>query len=147
MKKCILVLTALLLTVLSCNPGYVYGYDEYDNNCETEPKSIGLINEYFVECSVGTKKVHIRMNTKSLYILDEIGFKNIYIQRSSDLVNWYTEKTISSLITTNQSQYYLSDYTASVNGGYYYRVNLDHYAKDGSTTEYQNDISYSVWIS
>lgn len=108
-------------------------------------QSIGLIENYFLSCSTGTKKIHIKMKTIGSWQMDEIGFKNIQIQRYTGS-GWYTEKTISSLTTTNAFTYYISDYTTSVLGGYYYRVSLDHYAKNGSTTESCNNFCGSVWI-
>lgn len=109
-------------------------------------ESVGLINSYSLSCWTGTKKIHIRMETYGEYTMDEIGFKDIQIQRYTSS-GWYTEKSISSVITTNASSYYLSDYTTSVLGGYSYRVVLNHYAKDGSLTEKEGDTSNSVWIS
>lgn len=109
-------------------------------------ESIGLVEWGDVEISVGTKKIHIKMETDGAYTMDEIGFKDIQIQRYSS-GGWHTEKTISSVTTTNASSYYLGDYTASVLGGYSYRVVLNHYARDGSTTERVGNTSNSVWIA
>ena len=108
--------------------------------------SIGLISYGTVSCSTGTKLIHIKMDTVGTESLNEVGFKEIQIQRYGSS-GWYTEKTISSVITTNAYSYYLSDYTASVLGGYYYRVVLNHYAKKGSTTERVGNTSNSVWIA
>lgn len=109
-------------------------------------ESVGLINNYSLYCWTGTKKIHIKMETIGEYTMDEIGFTDIQIQRYTTS-GWYTEKSISSVTITNAPSYYLSDYTTSVLGGYYYRVVLNHYAKDGSTTERVGDTSNSVWIS
>jgi len=109
-------------------------------------ESVGLIKYYSLACSVGTKIIHINMNTEGTGTMDEIGFTDIQIQRYTSS-GWYTEKSISSVTTTNASGYYLSDYTTSVLGGYYYRVVLNHYARDGSLYEKEGDTSNSVWIS
>ena len=110
-------------------------------------ESIGLISDEYLYISVGTKKIHINMKTESDYFTSEIGFKNIYIERSSDGYNWETEKTISSETTTGSSDYGFNDYIVTVNGNHYYRVNLDHYARSGSTEEYDNNISNVIWVS
>ena len=118
--------------------------NETDN--EEIIESIGLIDDVLLECSVGTKQIHIRMKTTGAYAMDEIGFTDIQIQRYTSS-GWYTEKSISSVTITNAYSYYLSDYTTSVLGGYSYRVVLNHYARDGSLYEKVGDTSNSVWIS
>lgn len=146
-KKTISVILALMCVCISpiyanaTEEGLDYSSEEVDEIIE----SIGLIDSYYVSCSTGTKKIHINMDTFGAYTLDEIGFKDIQIQRYTGS-GWHTEKTISSLVTTNASSYHIGDYTASVLGGYYYRVYLNHYGKDGSTTERVGNNSNSVWI-
>ena len=110
-------------------------------------ESVGLISGENLYISVGTKKIHINMHTVGKYSMSEIGFKNIYIERSSDGYNWETEKTISSETTTGSSDYGFYDYIVTVNGNHYYRVNLDHYARSGSIEEYDNNISNVIWVS
>lgn len=147
-KKIISVLLAL--SCLCVIPVQVNAMDDGLDYSTVEPEeiieSVGLINSYLLSCWTGTKKIHIKMETIGEYTMDEIGFTDIQIQRYTSS-GWYTEKSISSVTTTNASGYYLSDYTTSVLGGYSYRVVLNHYAKDGSTTERVGDTSNSVWIS
>ena len=147
MLKIILSATLSLLCICSF-PIDVKAEEMYNDEVLNDEiiDSVGLISEGSLYCSVGTKKIHVKMETIGEYTMDEIGFTDIQIQRYTSS-GWYTEKSISSVITTNASSYYLSDYSTSVLGGYYYRVVLNHYAKDGSTTERVGDTSNSVWIS
>ena len=140
------VFTAL---VMLSSPVNSIAYDDAENvdtNSEII-ESVGLISDEYLYISVGTKKIHINMHTEGRSYLSEIGFKNICIERSSDGYNWETEKTISSETTTGSSDYGFNDYIVTVNGNHYYRVNLDHYARSGSTEEYDNNISNTIWVS
>lgn len=145
-KRSISIIAGLCLALTPMNANAEEEFDINSELVEEIVESTGLINGYILECSVGTKLIHLKMKTTGAYTVDEIGFTDIQIQRHTSS-GWYTEKSISSVITTNASSYYLSDYTTSVLGGYYYRVVLNHYAKDGSTTERVGDTSNSVWIS
>lgn len=148
MKKLLAILCATfqLLSFPCITANAENDYTEENVISDEIAYSLGLIEYCSLSCSVGTKKVHIKCETDCSRTVSEVGFKNIIIQRSSDRVNWTEEKRINSLTTYNNSYYYLSDYTVWVNGGYYYRVKLDHYAYDGSS-EYQPNTSNSVWIS
>ena len=148
LKKMISVILAL--TCLCAFPVQAKAEEEGLDYSIVEPEeiieSLGLIYDGDVSCSTGTKKIHIQMSTYGTYTMDEIGFTDIQIQRYTSS-GWYTEKSISSVTTTNASSYYLSDYTTSVLGGYSYRVVLNHYARDGSLYEKEGNTSNSVWIS
>jgi hypothetical protein len=82
----------------------------------------------------------------------EIGFKNIKIQRSSNGTSgWTDEDTRYPDIITNANYHEKNNESVPVVGGYYYRVVLDHYAKETgwwfpgsqSITGYSN----VVWVS
>lgn len=135
--------------IMLSSPVNAIAYDDVENADVNNEiiESIGLISGEYLYISVGTKKIHINMKTESDYFTSEIGFKNICIERSSDGYNWETEKTIWSETTTGSSSYSFSDYIVTVNGNHYYRVNLDHYARSGSTEEYDNNISNVIWVS
>ena len=107
----------------------------------------GLISYGYLECSVGTKKIHIYAVTNSGSTMNQIGITNIHIQRSSDNTNFNDEKTVSSDYAYNSNYYKNTNYEVSVLGGYYYRVVLDHYAYNGSTSENIGHTSNSVWIA
>ena len=147
MKKLFSILISItIIPFISSFDGYtVYEDDEIIENEIIE--SMGLINDYSLSCEVGTKLIHIKMGTYGSGTMSEIGFKNILIERSDNGSYWSTEKTISSVTITNASSYYISDYTASVLGGHYYRVTLDHYARIGTDIETFNTTSNYIWIA
>ncbi|MDE7364418.1 MAG: hypothetical protein K2N27_05980 [Ruminococcus sp.] len=111
----------------------------------------GLISRYALSCESGSKTVYINAAVYGNYTLAKIGFKNIKIQKSSDNINWTEEKEIPDQISENVVQKKLSKYAVSVDGGYYYRVVLDNYAKENTwwfpETQTVEAISNSVWVS
>lgn len=118
---------------------------------EITPAAAGLISSYSLGCSAGTKVLYINADTTGYEEMSEIGFTDIKIQRSSDLTTWTTEKTVSDKIKEDASIYSLANYSVSVQGGYYYRVKLTHYAKEqgGFFPDDQSvtNTSNYVWIS
>ncbi len=81
----------------------------------------------------------------------KIGFTNISVQRSySGSSGWTTEFSLDDDTAKNTDTHYKSNEYHSVMGGYYYRVKLDHYAKEKgwffpgsqSITNYSN----VVWV-
>lgn len=111
----------------------------------------GLISRYALSCESGSKTVYINAEVYGTDIMSKIGFKNIEIQRSSDNKNWIKEKTVPNQIDENEMQKALLRYSVSVDGGYYYRVVLDNYAKENTwwfpETQTVEAISNSVWVS
>lgn len=116
-----------------------------NNQVRTE----GLISRAQLSVSSSAKILYINGTTTSNASMKSIGYKDIYIEYSSDGINWYTEKYIDKLLKSDSSSYYLNNYAVSVKGGYYYRVSLTHYAKEsgwfGSSQSVEN-ISNSVWV-
>ena len=87
--------------------------------------------------------------TSSNDIMKSIGYTEIKIQYSSDGSNWHTEKQLSDLLKSSTSEYILSNYSASVQGGYFYRVTCKHYAKESGlfgNSQSISNTSNSVWI-
>lgn len=118
---------------------------------EVEPLAAGLISGCSLRCTQGTKTVYITAATYANEQMSEIGFTDIKIQRSSDRTNWTTEKTVSDKIKEDASTYSLADYAVTVQGGYYYRVQLTHYAKEDTwwfpdEQTVTNTSSY-VWVA
>lgn len=118
---------------------------------EVEPFAAGLISGYSLGCTKGTKVVYITATTFANEQMSEIGFTDIKIQRSSDRTNWTTEKTVSDKIKEDSSNYLLDSYAVTVQGGYYYRVQLTHYAKEDTwwfpdEQSVTNTSSY-VWVA
>ncbi len=148
------VLSVTLLSSLS--PVYNVSALEETATYETEAygeenRAAGLISSYAIGCTGGSKTVYLTAEVFGTEIMSKIGFKNIKIQRSSNQSSWTTEKTLSDMISEDVSLKKLSLYPVSVDGGYYYRIVLDNYAKENTwwfpETQTVQAISSSVWIS
>lgn len=118
---------------------------------EVEPLAAGLISGVSLICTQGTKTVYITAATYANERMSEIGFTDIKIQRSSDRTNWTTEKTVSDKIKEDSMSYALNEYAVTVQGGYYYRIQLTHYAKEDTwwfpdEQTVTNTSSY-VWVA
>lgn len=111
----------------------------------------GLICDYAVSCTAGTKCVYISAEVYGTQKLAKIGFTNIKVQYSSDKSHWETEKPVSEQVIEDDYSHLLSDYKVTVKGGYYYRIVLDAYAKEDTwwfpTTQTAEGISNVVWVS
>lgn len=114
-------------------------------------RAAGLIVECALSCSSGSKTVYINAEVYGSDIMGKIGFKNIKVQRSTNQSTWTTEKTVSDKISEDAAYKILSNYAVSVDGGYYYRIVLDNYAKENTwwfpETQTVTTTSNSVWIS
>lgn len=109
----------------------------------------GLIAVSTLTCTGSSKTIYIDASVYGNATMSKIGFKNIRIQKISNN-KWVTEKTIPNQISENATHKFLTDYTESVEGGNYYRVVLDNYAKENTwwfpTTQTAEGISNTVWI-
>ncbi len=115
-------------------------------------KSEGLILSATLSITAATKKVRINAKTFGTDTMAKIGFKNIEIQRSSNgSTGWTKELDLNDDVANNTNYHYKDNEGHSVSGGYYYRVKLDHYAKETgwffpssqSITNYSN----VVWVA
>ena len=96
---------------------------------EQYQKAIGLIEKCSVRCSSSAKGVlEITAKTQVSGKMNEVGFRNIVVQRSSDGRNWHDEVTVGDKTAKNTKYYNLDGYTVNVQGGYYYRAVCVHYA-------------------
>ena len=131
------------LNVFASEKNVVLQYEDSDIE-----RATGLISKYSLSITAATKSISINAQTKSNSIMSSIGFINISIQRSSDGVSWTEERSITDQIGHNTTSKSLSGYIVSVTGGYYYRVQLDHHADNGSgTTQSVTNTSNIVWVS
>lgn len=116
---------------------------------DNQVRTAGLISYYSLDISADKKAIILNGSTRASISMKSIGYKDISIEYSSDGVHWYREMPSFDLLKSDSSSYYLNDYSISVNGGYYYRVNLKHYAKEsgwfGSSQSVENT-SNSVWV-
>ncbi len=114
------------------------------------PYADWLITTHTLSCSGSIKAVKITSKTYASSTMAKIGFKDIVIQRSSDEVNWSDEVDVGDMLKSSASTYSLANYSVPVEGGYYYRVSLTHYAKErglfGKSQSVEN-VSNSVWVS
>ncbi len=114
------------------------------------PYAEWLITNHSLSCSAAKKAVKITAKTYCSDTMSKIGFKNIVIQKSSDNVHWNDSgEDVDDILKSSASEYYLSDYSVSVSGGYYYRVKLTHYAKESGlfgSSQSVDGISNVVWV-
>ena len=112
-------------------------------------RTAGLISNVELSISSSNKKIYINGTTASNTSMKSIGYKDIFVEYSSNGINWHKEKDLDDLLKSDSSSYYLNNYDVSVKGGYYYRVSLTHYAKEsgwfGSSQSVENT-SNSVWV-
>ena len=141
--------SALIVAPLNVNATSL-DYYEIEETSQDIDRATGLISEYSLYFVGNTGTAYITARTVGNGIMSEIGLKNIEIQRSSDCINWNTEVT-DNLTNTNSSIHDISNYGYSVTGGYYYRVVLNHYAKENTwwnpAIQSINHTSNIVWIS
>ncbi|MDE7365293.1 MAG: hypothetical protein K2N27_10525 [Ruminococcus sp.] len=119
----------LTLTVTGYSDTTTENANASENDTYTA-KAAGLIDLYSLGCSGDIQTLYITASTKGNEKMAEVGLKNIRIERSSDKVNWTTERTLSDMILESESVYNISKEGFSVEGDYYYRVTLEHYAKE-----------------
>ncbi|MCM1524034.1 MAG: hypothetical protein NC120_06210 [Ruminococcus sp.] len=115
-----------------------------------EPRTAGLIRKCTLTATTADNKFYLSGVTAASSTMKSIGYKDIVVEYSIDNSHWYTENdNIDDLLISNSSTYSLNNYNIDVKGGYYYRVKLNHYAKEsglfGSSQSVENT-SNSVWI-
>lgn len=105
----------------------------YETEIETETAvtTEGLISGYNLSISKSGNMLYINADTYAFSIMKTIGFKDIVVEYSSNASDWYTyDDDFSPQTTSNASSYSLVNFPVSVENGYYYRVTLNHYAKE-----------------
>ena len=122
-----------------------------ESTSEGDVDSTGLIYSYSLSISAGTGCVYITASTIGTETMGKIGFQNIEVQRSSNgSTGWTTELPLDNDVVKNASVHTKSGEYHPVAGGYYYRVKLDHYAKDKGFwfPDSQSITNYSnvVWV-
>ena len=131
-------ITAAFLSLLMVGAPVQMNAVSVDNSYyEQYQKAIGLIEKCSVRCSSSAKGVlEITAKTQVSGKMNEVGFRNIVVQRSSDGRNWQDEVTVGDKTAKNTKYYNLDGYTVNVQGGYYYRAVCVHYA-NGALRTYQ----------
>ena len=136
-----------LMSIMCLSP--INAYAEYDNNQIGNDivETVGLIQYGNAECTVGTKKVHLKLEIRTDYSMQSLGYKNIIVQRSSNASSWTNECYVSDQLINGANSYTIYDLPVWVNGGYYYRAYVEYYAKSyGGSEETIGDYSNYVWV-
>lgn len=147
-------ITAAFLSLLLVGAPVQMNAVSVDNSYyEQYQKAIGLIEKCSVRCSAaGRGLLEISAKTQVSGNMNEVGFKNIVVQRSSDGRNWQDEVTIGDKTAKNTKYYNLDGYTVDVQGGYYYRVVCVHYAngvlrgESSARTQAAENTASEVWV-
>lgn len=123
----------------------------YETEIETEAAvtTEGLISDYSLSISKSGNTLYINADTYAFSIMKKIGFTNIVVEYSTNNNNWYTyNDDFSPQTISNAYSYSLVNFPVPVETGYYYRVTLNHYAKEaglfGSSQSVPN-VSNVVW--
>lgn len=148
------ILSGLLLFVMTPNIYADAAEESYVTISSTENGvsvyAAGLISDCALSCTGGSKTIYINAEIYGTAKMAKIGFKNIKVQKSSDNQNWSKGEPVSDMISENAYQKIVSRYAVSVEGGYYYRIVLDNYAKEDTwwfpDTQTVEAISNSVWV-
>jgi len=104
-------------------------------------------SSYIQELSSTQFKVWFQV--AALHIMDELGASKIYVQRSTDGVNWETVQTYSkanyvSMVCSNTGTHSGYVMYTGASPSYFYRARVDYYAKLGSSTA--TYIDYTAYI-
>lgn len=134
-KKMIVLLMAQGLMLANCSAINCYAVDTdvpaVLNAGADNIDTAGLINYYSLSISASTRSISITAWTYGSDVMASIGFKNIEIQYSSNGTSgWLMEYSLADDLVTNETLHTKNSESHGVHGGYYYRVVLDHYAKE-----------------
>jgi len=105
-----------------------------------------LILQCSVSCSDNPGELVMNGKTQGVERMDSLGFRNVRILRSTDLKNWYEEFYIGNISMRNSLVCMVDGYTVSVQGGAYYRISCEHYARLDNTTQFVENLSDYVWV-
>lgn len=123
-------------------------YPTYTSTTTTtvHSQSPNMIMMCSVSCSDEPGVILISGKTQGVYRLDEIGFKNITILRSSDSYNWIVEKNLGSMTSSNALMFILDNLKIEVAGDAYYMISCEHYAKNNIYKQNISNKSSYIWI-
>lgn len=105
-----------------------------------------LILQCSVSCSDNPGELVMSGKTQGVERMDSLGFRNVRILRSTDLKTWYEEFYIGNISMRNSLVCMVDGYTVSVQGGAYYRISCEHYARLDNTTQFVENLSDYVWV-
>ena len=155
-KKILSCILCILLIMLTCVFSLTANAEEIVqptqlNFVNDGITSVGLISSFTLSITSGTKSIYINAETDATEIMAKVGFTNISIQRSANGYSGWTEETpLNDDLVQNSTFNTKVNEQHSVLGGYYYRVVLDHYAKEKGLLfpSHENITNYSnvVWV-
>ena len=119
---------------------------------ENEEKYSEFITSYSLSIASGSKKVYLTAETFANDYMAKIGFTNIVVQHSVNGTSGWSDEVPRDNDLAANSYYHFKTYEPiTVSGGYYYRVVLDHYAKETGWffpgSQSLSNYSNVVWVS
>ncbi len=97
---------------------------------EQNVRATYLISEQYLSIYKNGSILYIDAETGSNSIMKTIGFKNVTVEYSTNLADWYEYKPPFDYTASSTRSCRMSGYSIPVTNGYYYRVTLNHYAKE-----------------
>lgn len=154
MKKLLAVLCTVMLipAQIGMLPVSAISTDELvPETVETENvKAAYLISSKSLSVSNSYGKLCINGNTIGVDTMKSIGFTDIEIERSKNGISgWSHAYDIDDVLNSNSNKCYINSKKVSVTSGYYYRVILNHYAKETGLfprTQSEPNTSNAVYI-
>ncbi len=115
-----------------------------------DAKSTYLISNRYLSVSNSNGQLCIDGSTIGVTTMASIGFVNISIERSSNgYSGWSHAYDVSDVLNTNALSCDFNSKKVTVASGYYYRVVLDHYAKESGLfprIQRESNTSNAVYI-
>ncbi len=133
MKKKLIIICTVCMLISSSLSIHANAEEAYDNTyatVESDVRTEGLIYYYSLYITKQGNTLKIYGTTQSHNIMKTIGFNGIVIEYSSNAVDWYTYDTIPNIYNSDDSVCTINGLSKNVTSGYYYRVKLNHYAKE-----------------
>lgn len=134
MKKLFNAIALLLVFILTMTPAAQAADD-------VTPYASKYFDSYSVSLDNEGTTLYADYDVFGTGIIDKLGAKTVYFQRSTDKVNWTTKKTCSYSSYTDMIGYDTSlhssynSYTGT--SGYYYRAYIVLWAEEGGDSEYR----------
>ena len=134
MKKLLAIIcaTGMLVSGVGSIPTFAEATSVYEETVDEEPiiTATYLISYYSLSVRKSGTTLYINAETRSTSTMKSIGFKNIVVEYSTNKSDWDTYTNIGDILNSSTSSCYLNDYSVPITNGYYYRVTLNHYAKE-----------------
>ena len=105
---------------------------------DSQKSASGLISKCMLSCSGSGGMLDIYAKTQSTMVMDNIGFNDIVLQKSSDGTDWTDALSLGSVVHSDL-RYYTYSAQIKVDGGYFYRVTCIHYAEG---TPYRSNATF-----